>query len=154
VIFRNGIPLEKQWIFRFPVRPPIGRPERKNIHCREWKRCFSDVMTTAFDESSRPVATMEFEFPAEPEPRDGERVREIERVSTWFWRTQDWILAGRTKRSRWLRADICRSRIQGGTTLASIARRYGITRQAVQKLAGKVDTTFHGETQVKKPFEG
>jgi hypothetical protein len=30
VIFRTGIPPEKQWIFRFPVRPPIGATGTEN----------------------------------------------------------------------------------------------------------------------------
>jgi hypothetical protein len=35
-IFRTGIPW-KTVDFPFSGPPPIGRPERKTIHCREWK---------------------------------------------------------------------------------------------------------------------
>jgi hypothetical protein len=91
-------------------------------------------------EAGRPVQATAFDYSAldapQKEKTDGLR-DELQTVWEWFEQRYEWILAGRTARSREIRRAIVRSTAEG-KTFGEIARRLGITRQAVHKQALKL----------------
>jgi Homeodomain-like domain-containing protein len=91
---------------------------------------------TAFDESQRPISTVDFVPPPEPNEKDSsrhDRFQEAEKIWEWFILCEKWILSGRTARSWEIRREIVRKEIEGGVTISEIARRFGVTRQSVHQ---------------------
>jgi hypothetical protein len=103
----------------------------------EWKIIHSaendGMRDLFFDQSRRPVRTVDFDFDA----LDGgegtdQRLKDRLAISEFFWQRYRWILAGRTQRSREVRRAIVQGEIDG-IKLTAIARRFGVTRQAVYR---------------------
>jgi membrane-bound lytic murein transglycosylase B len=90
----------------------------------------------SFDRNGRPVRVTDFDFDA----IDGggaeldQRLKDRLAVSEWFRQRFTWVMAGRTMQSRRIRQGIVESEIDG-TSLAVIAKRLGVSRQAVHEQA-------------------
>jgi DNA-directed RNA polymerase specialized sigma24 family protein len=99
-----------------------------------------------FDQSQRPVRTADFDYGAlDPSQEPDQQLKDRLAVSEYFRQRYEWILAGRTRQSRRIRQAIVQASIDG-TSLATIAKRFGVTRQAVYdqaKTAPKLDAIFH-----------
>jgi DNA-directed RNA polymerase specialized sigma24 family protein len=101
-----------------------------------------------FDRPGRPVRVVDFDFDA----LDGaaeldQRLKDRLAVSEWFRVRFEWIMRGRTMRSRRIRRAIVQAEIDG-TTISAIAKRFGVTRQAVHeqlKALRKLDAFFIGK---------
>jgi hypothetical protein len=110
----------------------------------------------AFDQSQRPVRTVDFDF----EQLDGgdeldQRLEDRLAVLEWFYERLAWILSARTVQSRKIRAAVVQAEIDR-TSLAAIAKRFGVTRQAVYdqaKTAPKLVTIFHRRNELKNASE-
>jgi hypothetical protein len=85
-----------------------------------------------FDQSRRPVRVTEYNFDAADGGERDQRLKDRLACSEWFRLRYEWILAGRTQRSREIRRAIVQGEI-GGTTIGSIAKKFGITRQAAHR---------------------
>jgi hypothetical protein len=136
-IFRTGIPWKTVDFPVFRSAPPIGRPERKTS---------TAGMETFFDQSQRPVQTVDFDYGAlDPGQQPDQQLKDRLAMSEYFRQRYEWIMAGRTRQSRRIRQAIVQAQVDG-IGLAAIAKRFGVTRQAVYdqaKTAPKLDAIFH-----------
>ena len=100
---------------------------------------------SAFDGNGRPMRVVDFDYDAlDPDQRPDRQLKDRLAASEFFRLRYEWIMAGRTTRSRQIRHAIVEAEIDG-TSLAAIAKRLGVTRQAVYdqaKTAPKLDTIF------------
>ena len=99
-----------------------------------------------FDQSRRPVKTTGFDYDAlYGGAAQDQQLKDRLARSEYFWQRYEWIMAGRTTRSRQIRRAIVEAEIDG-TSLGAIAKRFRVTRQAVYEQAKsvlKLDGVFH-----------
>jgi hypothetical protein len=101
---------------------------------------------TCFDEKSRPTQVVNFDYGPAPENENADqRLREIQQIWEWFRQRQQWILTGRTSRSRKLRAAIVQCQIEG-RSISNIARQFRVSRQSAHEQLRNLTRFYEGET--------
>ena len=91
--------------------------------------------STAFDKSSCPVATVDFEYPDERRELvpgdllDGVRADALDKIRAYFQREFTWAAQGRTLRARMIRLALLR----GDESIHDLAARFNVSEHDVRK---------------------
>jgi DNA-directed RNA polymerase specialized sigma24 family protein len=92
-----------------------------------------------FDQSRCPVRTTGFDYDALDldAAKSDQHLKDRYTISEWFRLRFEWILTGRTPRSREIRQAIVQAEIEG-TRLSVIAKRFRVSRQSVQRQSARL----------------